>query len=82
MSEIIDLALTQAIERYMEMRPEAVADAIAAEWPEQIATLLAELMFKSPCASCGGMADLIQFERHNGDSNYIVPLCGCDWDAR
>ena len=82
MSEIIDLALTQAIERYMEMESDAVSDAIAREWPEQTTTLLAEFFFKSHCANCGGMADLIQIERENGHGNYIVPLCGCEWGAK
>lgn len=78
-SEIIDLALSQALERYMEMTPDAVSDAIAAEWPEQIAALLSEFIFNSHCTTCGGQPDFIEMERESGHCTYVVPLCGCEW---
>ncbi|MEJ0061658.1 MAG: hypothetical protein WDO70_00255 [Alphaproteobacteria bacterium] len=79
MSEIIDLTLTQAIERYMEMEPEAVHDAIVAEWPEQLAVILVEFFFKTTCGNCDGLPDFIQIPREQSDIYYIVPLCGCEW---
>jgi hypothetical protein len=81
-SELIDLALTQAIERYMEMERGAVSDAIAAEWPEQIAALLSEFIFNAHCANCGAAPDFIEMERDSGDCSYILPLCGCDWRGK
>ena len=44
-TEVLDLALTQTIERYRDMDPDDVYDAIAAEWPEQMAILLIEFLF-------------------------------------
>jgi len=79
MSEILDLALTQAIERYMEMEPDIVYDAIAEEWPEQLAALLVEFFFNTGCCDCAGMTDFIHIPREHGDSNYIVPIGGCEW---
>ncbi len=79
MSEILDLALTQAIERYMEMEPEAVYDAIVDEWPEQMAIILVEFFFKTTCGTCNGMPDFVQIPREHGDTMYIVPLCSCKW---
>lgn len=79
MSEIIDLALTQAIERYMEMDENAVYDAITSEWPEQIAALLVEFLFNTGCCHCTGMTDFLQIPREHGGSNYIVPIGGCKW---
>jgi len=77
-TEILDLALSQAIERYAEMEPNDVYDAITNEWPEQIAVLLVEFFFKATCANCGGTNDFIEIERENGGGNYIAALCGCE----
>jgi hypothetical protein len=78
-SEMLDLALTQAIEQYIEMEPDEVHFAIANEWPEQIAVLLEEFFFKSTCGDLSkSMPDFIQIERDNGHSHYIVLLCSCD----
>jgi hypothetical protein len=82
MSEIIDLALTQAIECYLEMEPEAAYDAIVAEWHEQLAVMLVEFFFKATCGNCAGMPDFIQLPREQGDTNYIVPICSCDWSDK
>lgn len=79
-SELIDLALTQAIERYMEMEPDIVYDAIAKEWPDQMAALLAEFLFRATCGHCGGVPDFIEYRRENGFSNYIAPICDCEWE--
>jgi hypothetical protein len=79
MSEVIGLALTQAIECYMEMEPEAAYDAIIADWHEQLAVILVEFFFKTTCNKCGGMPDFIEMSRESSDSNYIVPICSCDW---
>jgi hypothetical protein len=76
--EMLDLALTQAIERYMEMEEDEVYEAIAAEWPEQIAVLLVEAFFKTTCGNCCGMTEFIQIARIQGDSTYFVPMCGCE----
>jgi hypothetical protein len=76
--EILDLAVTQAIERYVDMEPNEVYDAIADEWPEQIAVLLVEFFFKATCGSCGGTNDFIEVERENGGGNYVAAICGCE----
>lgn len=44
---IVDLALTQAIEQYIEMLPHEAYNAILRDWPEQIASLLFEFMFRA-----------------------------------
>ena len=82
LSEMIDLALTQAIEGYMEMEPEAAYDAIIAEWHEQMAILLVEFFFKPHCPTCTSMPDFIQMPREDGDSLYYVPMCSCDLGDR
>ena len=79
MSEIIDLAFTQSIERYLEMEPETVYDAIVEEWPEQTAVILIEFLFKRTCNRCDGISDFVQVSRVGGNTTYIVPLCSCDW---
>ncbi len=81
MSETVDLAITQAIECYMEMEPDAAYDAIIADWHEQLATILVEFFFKTRCSNCGSTPDFIEMPRENGDSNYIVPTCGCDMNS-
>jgi hypothetical protein len=81
-NEIIDLALTQAIEGYIEMEPEAAYEAIVAEWHEQLAVMLVEFFFKTTCGSCAGIPDFIQLPREQGGSNYIVPMCSCNWGAK
>ncbi|MDR3560894.1 MAG: hypothetical protein P4N59_05575 [Negativicutes bacterium] len=78
LTEVFDLALTQAIERYIEMEPQAAHEAITREWPEQIAVLIAEFLFNSFCGDCGGMAHFVEIERENGHSNYFIPLCACE----
>ncbi len=80
MSEVIDLTITQALECYMEMEPDAAYNAIIADWHEQLAVILVEFFFKTTCTSCGGMPDFIQIPREDGDSNYIVPICSCEWE--
>jgi RNA polymerase subunit RPABC4/transcription elongation factor Spt4 len=77
-SEIIDLALSQAIERYMEMKPECVHDAITSEWHEQIAVILTEFFFRAACPKCRSTHDFIEMERENGGGNYVVSICGCE----
>jgi hypothetical protein len=76
--EIFDLAMTQAIERYLDMEPNAVYDAIAEEWPEQIAVLLVDFFFKVTCGKCGDLNDFIEVERENGGGNYIATICSCE----
>jgi hypothetical protein len=77
-TEITDLALSQAIERYMEMEPDKVYEAITREWHEQIAVLLVEFFFKATCGNCGGTNDFIEIERDNGNGNYVAAICGCE----
>ena len=77
-SEKIDLALSQAIEAYIEMEPDTIYEAIANEWPEQIAILLVEFFFKATCVHCSGTNDFIEIERENGDGNYVDVICGCE----
>jgi len=78
-TEVLDLALTQAIERYAEMEPYDIQEAIATEWPEQLAVVLVEYMLKTTCGNCTGIPDFIQIERDTGDGHYyLVPLCSCD----
>ncbi len=68
MSETIDLILTQAIERCVEMAPEQAYNAIVSEWGEQMAAILTEFFFKTTCNNCDGMPDFIQIPREQGDS--------------
>ena len=82
MSEIIDLALTQAIECYAEMEPEAAYEAIVAEWNEQLAIMLVEFFFNTTCGNCAGMPDFIHLPREGGDTTYIVPICSCDRELK
>ena len=77
MSEVMDLALTQAIECYMEMEPDAVYDAITHEWHEQMAVLLVEFFFKTNCRNCSGMPEFIELPREHGDTGYFLPVCSC-----
>jgi hypothetical protein len=79
-TELIDLILTQAIERYSEMTSDEAYEAIASEWPEQTAALLEEFLFKTTCGNFTGMTDLIQIERDNGFGFYFSPICTCEWD--
>lgn len=82
MSEILDLALTQAIEHYIEMEPELAYDAIVDEWPEQIAIILVEFLFRTTCGACNRGTDFVQVPRQQGDTMYIVPLCSCKWEGQ
>jgi hypothetical protein len=78
-SETLDLALTQAIEQYIEMEPNEVHEAIHNDWPEQIAVLLVEFFFKTTCGNdCTAIPDFIEIERDNGHSHYVVLQCSCD----
>ncbi len=77
-TEIIDLTLTQAIERYMEMETfDDAHEAIVEEWPEQIAVLLIEFLDNLHCGQCGKNFELLSLNRDNGDSHYIVFVCTC-----
>ncbi len=80
MSETIDLVLTQAIERYVDMSPEEAYNAIVTEWHEQMAAILIEFFFKTTCNNCDGMPDFIELPREQGGTHYVVPLCSCDWE--
>ena len=80
MSEIVDLDLTQSIERYLEMEPDEIRDAIVKEWPEQTAVLLEEFLFNTSCGNCGGVPDFIQKEREDSDSSHVAPVCSCKWN--
>jgi hypothetical protein len=77
-SEVLDLAITQAIERYIDMEPDDVCDAIVNEWPEQIAVLLIEFFIKATCSQCSSTNDFIEIERENGGGNYVAAICGCE----
>lgn len=77
-AEMLDLALTQAIERYVDMPQNEIWDVILEEWPEQIAVLLIELLFKPVCRECTSSVNYISIERESGHGNYIIPLCACD----
>jgi hypothetical protein len=77
-SEIVDLALTQAIERYAELERGHVLKLIPQEWPEQIAVLLVDFFFKTTCGNRVGMPELIAMERENGMNNYFIPACSCE----
>ncbi len=78
-AETLDLILTQAIERYIEMGADEAERAIEIEWHEQVAALLTEFLFKSRCDKCDGEMEFVEMSREDGDSNYIVPMCSCDW---
>jgi len=78
MSKILDLALTQAIDHYRDMEPDEVHEAIAADWPEQIAVLLVEFLFKTCCGSCGHIMDFIHVERDEDDTTFIMGYCDCE----
>jgi len=81
MSEIMDLALTQAIERYRDMRPGEAYQAIADEWPQQIAILLIEFFFKTTCGMDVEMPPLMFIERDNSNNPYAVLVCRCAWNG-
>ena len=81
-TEMLDLALAQAIERYMAMEPNEAHDAIEDEWPEQIVVLLAEFFFKTACPDCGAGFDFIPIERENGNGAYLTPICACEINPR
>ena len=44
-TEILDLALTQAIDKYMEMEPDEIYAAIIKDWHDQMAALLLAFFF-------------------------------------
>jgi hypothetical protein len=44
-AEIFDLALTQAIDKYMEMEPDEIYRAIVMDWHDQMASLLLSFFF-------------------------------------
>ena len=75
---ILDLALTQALEQYQDMSPREAQSAILYDWPEQIAVLLFEFLFKTWCRSCGEHVDFITTGRRDGYTTYIRPFCDCE----
>jgi len=77
-SQILDLAITQAIEHYRDMEPEEAYNAIIADWPEQIAVLLIEFLFRTWCGACGELVDFIQIERDNDNTTFISAFCDCE----
>jgi hypothetical protein len=71
--EILDLALTQAIERYLEMESLIAAHkAIRDEWPEQIAALLMEFVIRAMTGRRDGIPETIFAKRASGHSTYIA----------
>jgi hypothetical protein len=76
--EIIDLVLTQAIERYSEMDADVAEAAIFLEWPEQTAVLLKAFMLGHACYRCGGSPGLFHVQRRDFNNTYIKPLCVCE----
>jgi|GEM_PF-4430387 len=75
--EVIDLALSQSIERYMEMKPDEIYDAIVSEWTEQIAVLLIGFFFKTGCGRCTCLPDIVPVKRDEHDSHFYVAFCNC-----
>lgn len=72
-TEMIDLALTQALERYMEMDPSDVYEAIVHEWPEQTAALLTDFFYGNRGGTFGVQSGLIEIPRTSGGMTYYVP---------
>jgi hypothetical protein len=67
---LFDLILTQAIERYEEMKPDEIRRAIRTEWKDQTAVLLRGFFFKP---GRKGLPELRHRARRDGNGVYIEP---------
>ncbi len=76
-TELLDLILTQALERYVEMKPEDVEKAIKKEWPQQIGTLIRVFLHKTRCDKCNMQVRFTLLMKANGHSGYVAPICNC-----
>ena len=74
--EILDLTLTQAIDKYLEMEPDEICTAITTEWPEQIAVILTAFLFNTACVWPVRRPRPVYLQRKNGLSHYITFLSG------
>ncbi len=79
-SRYIDMAVAKAIGRYIDMPPDDACEAIAAEWGEQMAAILEEILFNTTCGDANGMTEFLEIERENGDGTYFSPICRCKWN--
>lgn len=74
-AEIFDLALTQALERYLELPVAEAGRLVRAEWPEQAAAVLYSFLFNNSCRHCDHSVRFVHITRKNGTSSLILPLC-------
>ncbi|MGB9152205.1 MAG: hypothetical protein WCD70_03855 [Alphaproteobacteria bacterium] len=75
--ELLELILTQSIERYVEMKPADAEKAIAQEWPQQIRTLLRVFLHKTTCDKCQTSVRFMVLMKKDGNGVYVSPVCNC-----
>ncbi len=80
--EIHDLALTQALERYIEMTPHSACEAIMSDHPHQTAVLLIYFLFSAPSRGRVRAQNFVHRPRAQGTRTYIdhvdaVDRLGC-----
>ena len=80
--ELLDLILSQAIERYLEMKPAHVEKALIREWPPQMRTLIRHFIDKSTCRKCHTHIRFMLNIEAGKDSGYVVRLCQCKPNPR
>ena len=76
-AELLELILTQSIERYLEMKPAEVDKAIMREWPQQIRTLLRVFLYKTMCDKCQTQVRFMLVMKSKGGGGYVAPICDC-----
>ena len=76
-TELLELILTQSIERYIEMKPAEAEKAITREWPQQIRTLLRVFLHKTTCDKCQTSVRFMILMKGDGSGSYVSPVCNC-----
>ncbi len=77
--EILELILTQSLERYLEMKPAETEKALLRDWPQQqqMRTLLRVFLSKTACDKCHTQVRFMLLMKSDGTGNYIAPICDC-----
>ena len=70
--EMFDLSVSQAIDRYIDMKPKEFIHAIFQEWPEQMAIVLIVFMSAIKCPLLEGAFRVVYVERRNKACSYIT----------
>ena len=77
-AELLELILTQSIERYLEMKPAEAEKAIMREWPQQqLRTLIRVFLHKTTCDKCHTQVRFMLLMKKNGSGGYVAPVCDC-----